>query len=51
MIKSKMNTSVAPGETSAFDTYYPAGNLMIDIYINEGVSEAFETFAGKWGKN
>ena len=51
MIKSKMNTSVAPGETSAFDTYYPAGNLMIDIYINEGVSEAYETFAGKWGKN
>jgi hypothetical protein len=51
MIKSKMNTSVAPGETSAFNTYYPAGNLMIDIYINEGVSEAYETFAGKWGKN
>jgi hypothetical protein len=50
MIKAKMNGTTQPGTQSTFDMYYPKGNLMIDIYINEGVKEAFNMFAGKFGK-
>ena len=45
-----MNGTTKPGTQSTFDMYYPKGNLMIDIYINEGVKEAFNMFAGKFGK-
>jgi len=51
MLKAKMGNSSAPGQAGVFDTYYPQGNMMIDVFINEGVSEAFEAFAGTWGKN
>ena len=50
MIKTKMNRTTKPGTQSTFDMYYPKGNLMIDIYITEGVKEAFNMFAGKFGK-
>ena len=51
MIKKKLNSSTKPGEISTFDTFFPSGNMMLDIYINEGVTEALNVFAGKWGKN
>ena len=50
MIKTKIGNDAAPGETGAFDTYYPDSMLMLDIYINEGVNEAYQMFAGSWGK-
>ena len=46
MIKAKMGNTTQPGQESTFNTYYPKNNLMIDIYINEGVTEAFNTYAG-----
>ena len=51
MIKVKMGNTTKPGEKSTFNTFYPKDNLMIDIYINEGVTEAFNTYAGSIGKN
>ena len=50
MIKAKMGNMAAPGETGVFDTYYPNSNMMLDVYINEGVNEAYQLFAGSWGK-
>ena len=50
MIKTKMGNDAAPGETGTFDTYYPDSNMMLDVYINEGVNEAYQLFAGLWGK-
>ena len=50
MIKTKIGNDAAPGETGAFDTYYPDSMMMLDIYINEGVNEAYQMFAGSWGK-
>ena len=41
-----MGNTTQPGQESTFNTYYPKNNLMIDIYINEGVTEAFNTYAG-----
>ena len=50
MIKTKIGNDAAPGKTGAFDTYYPDSMMMLDIYINEGVNEAYQMFAGSWGK-
>ena len=51
MSRVKMGTKSQPiqGDTSIFDNYYK-GNIMVDIYINEGVTEAFNTYAGIIGK-
>ena len=51
MSRVKMGTKSEPivGDTSIFDNYYK-GNIMLDIYINEGVTEAFNTYAGIIGK-
>ena len=51
MTRVKMGTKSKPivGDTSIFDNYYK-GNIMLDIYINEGVTEAFNTYAGIIGK-
>ena len=51
MSRVKMGTKSEPivGDTSIFDKYYK-GNIMVDIYINEGVTEAFNTYAGIIGK-
>jgi hypothetical protein len=51
MSRVKMGTKSQPiqGDTSIFDNYYK-GNIMLDIYINEGVTEAFNTYAGSIGK-
>ena len=51
MSRVKMGTNSQPivGDTSIFDKYYK-GNIMVDIYINEGVTEAFNTYAGIIGK-
>ena len=46
MITAKMGNTTQPGKENTFNTYYPKNNLMIDIYINEGVTEAFNTYAG-----
>ena len=51
MITAKMGNTTQPGKENTFNTYYPKNNLMIDIYINEGVTEAFNTYAGIIGKN
>jgi len=50
MIKTKMGNMAAPGETGVFDTYYPDSSMMLDIFINEGVTDAYQMFAGSWGK-
>ena len=51
MSRVKMGTKSQPiqGDISIFDNYYK-GNIMLDIYINEGVTEAFNTYAGSIGK-
>ena len=51
MSRVKMGTKSQPiqGDSSIFDGYYK-GNIMVDIYINEGVTEAFNTYAGIIGK-
>ena len=52
MSRVKMGTQSQPivGDSSVFDKYYK-NNIMVDIYINEGVTEAFNTYAGIIGKN